>query len=1078
MLSTSTLLLGPAKSGKTERVLEIFAAEQRKHAATDPLQTILVLPSRVDIERAKARLNSRGLAFFSAGIMTLDGLAKEILDTHQTYPAILNDAERAWLLRQILLQMESEKKLRFLKGLADNRGFLRELAGFVKELKHAEIFYPKLKEALRRKGPEPKDDEILEIYKRYQNDLVRKNVYDEEGLLWHAKAQLDREKIHTPIETALIDGFDSFTPTELAFLQSFARNAASVTITLTLEKDPAKAALFAVAQKTRECLQRLLPLREEWILADNARTSARTAPAVTLSSAGDIAAEARLCAQQIKRLLAAGATNAHAIAVCVRNLETYKNNLIRAFEREGLPHNLDAQRNLAGTPVCCFLLSFLDAHASPTLTDMLRVMSSPLLAPTLAARGLPDGDWILRAFQEGHITDLVGDWKTRLRWALKERLPKYPEALDALPEKFEEIATAFEQWPKMQTVAAHLQSFRALLTAWGVGPKALDGLSLRGHAVGAEWDVFWDALNDFALASRRWRGAQSPIALAQLREEIIPFIERARVRRTVTHAGIAVLEAEQFRGACFGSVFILGVNEGVFPSTSQRHTLYSVAERRKMIAAGLEIAEEEDIEAQESLLFHQVLSSAQKSLYVSYAHSMPTKKECLPSPYFLDLCRVQGIEPQRAPAFAGIPGASPGTPQSWTCREDALGAWSQHLFAPKSRRPALFYEIEKKWDKENPQEIQHLKRRAAVERRRERGMNFSSWDAQIQDPSLLAEISAQFGLGSVTSASKLNEYASCPFRFYARYVFGMDPQSAPTGELSAMLRGTLVHDILWRLYHARFQTTRNPAAQEALAAIEKDMPGVATDVFRGLEQTYGILRQGIWEWEKNRLLARLKDFLAHDQASLARNPLRKPAYFELAFGMPAGKADQDTFSAQAPLVLLDQTEKLRVRGKIDRLDLEQFHCADGKTCTGFWVLDYKTGGRACSKSEIRKGKEVQLPIYVLAAQQLLEKLGLEAFAAGASLYSTWPPHDQKNFHKSKKALAAGDDDEEWEEILQEAAGHLFGHARGISAGRFTPTPFAMKCVAGCKYRSTCRFDERRIENKRRTLGPANEEDSE
>ena len=86
---------------------------------------------------------------------------------------------------------------------------------------------------------------------------------------------------------------------------------------------------------------------------------------------------------------------------------------------------------------------------------------------------------------------------------------------------------------------------------------------------------------------------------------------------------------------------------------------------------------------------------------------------------------------------------------------------------------------------------------------------------------------------------------------------------------------------------------------------------------------------------------------------------RIPKYFEANFGVEDIEQDS-SISVTEPLLLDD----IQLRGKIDRIDIN-------KIDNNFEVIDYKTGSKKVSKSEIEEGLSLQLPIYVWAAKELL-----------------------------------------------------------------------------------------------------------
>jgi ATP-dependent helicase/DNAse subunit B len=86
----------------------------------------------------------------------------------------------------------------------------------------------------------------------------------------------------------------------------------------------------------------------------------------------------------------------------------------------------------------------------------------------------------------------------------------------------------------------------------------------------------------------------------------------------------------------------------------------------------------------------------------------------------------------------------------------------------------------------------------------------------------------------------------------------------------------------------------------------------------------------------------------------------RPAHFEVRFGPARRTADapEDRLSSNSPLQLKADDETIRIVGRIDRIDVGS-HA--GKAV--FNVIDYKSGSVA--------GDDLQLPLYVMAAEQIM-----------------------------------------------------------------------------------------------------------
>jgi ATP-dependent helicase/DNAse subunit B len=112
----------------------------------------------------------------------------------------------------------------------------------------------------------------------------------------------------------------------------------------------------------------------------------------------------------------------------------------------------------------------------------------------------------------------------------------------------------------------------------------------------------------------------------------------------------------------------------------------------------------------------------------------------------------------------------------------------------------------------------------------------------------------------------------------------------------------------------------------------------------------------VWAAEREKIMQTILNFVRYDAENAAAEN-RCPAFFEQTFG---GDSAVDLGA-------------VRVRGKIDRIDLLFNEAGElGR----IRVLDYKGSSRVRSRredyiDEIRRNLDCQLPVYALAAQQLL-----------------------------------------------------------------------------------------------------------
>ena len=242
------------------------------------------------------------------------------------------------------------------------------------------------------------------------------------------------------------------------------------------------------------------------------------------------------------------------------------------------------------------------------------------------------------------------------------------------------------------------------------------------------------------------------------------------------------------------------------------------------------------------------------------------------------------------------------------------------------------------------------------------------WDGDL---SAASTSSGRIGLSNreFFSPTRLEAWATCPYRYFLSNVLGIAAPEQPEeiATISPLDRGSLIHTVL-----ERFIKT----AQEEGTLPGHDLPwtedhrglllAIAEEQFREAEQRGVTGKPLLWEIARTEILSDLSKFLEEDFDLRSKHGV-SPHSVESAFGI--SRRLEESVEEQAPVEWSSaETGMVRFRGVIDRIDVS----LDGDSAL---VLDYKTGGTTeytnMDKDPVRRGTRLQLPVYGLAARQLL-----------------------------------------------------------------------------------------------------------
>ena len=325
----------------------------------------------------------------------------------------------------------------------------------------------------------------------------------------------------------------------------------------------------------------------------------------------------------------------------------------------------------------------------------------------------------------------------------------------------------------------------------------------------------------------------------------------------------------------------------------------------------------------------------------------------------------------------------------------------------------------------------------ALEQRWERP-SLTAFDGCMQAESVKSTLRRHlFPQGLHLSASSLETYARCPFRYFLETVLALKPWEEPE-QILALLprdRGVLVHTILHDFFSRLQQTDQLPLSTKRADDERRLLTQVAEEQCAVFAQTRPVGLPLLWECEREHLLRRLHAFLQRERQTVHGFC---PAAFEVFFGIGTkGRESERTPDPQfltpnIPVPFhLDTGEEVQLRGRIDRIDVSAEHI-DLVQPRQARILDYKTG-RAPTRG-FAGGTALQLALYLYAAQYLRPDLDWVR-AEYMSVDGVAQP-DKKSLTAEAQAATLG--------TLRTIITRL---AEGITAGLFFPVTDACQSCA-------------------------------
>ena len=550
------------------------------------------------------------------------------------------------------------------------------------------------------------------------------------------------------------------------------------------------------------------------------------------------------------------------------------------------------------------------------------------------------------------------------------------------------------------------------------------------------------------LAELRPMDRVAPVELDEVRrvlEERLGFLRTEPPPRR--YGRVLVATIAEARGRAFDTVFLPGLAEGLFPRSSTEDPLLLDAARQKLHRSGSHLPTQAERVARERQLLRLAAGAADERLVVSYPNLDPVQgRSRVPSFYALDVLRAaEGRLPSEDDLGQKARQAA-ATRLGWPAPRDAEEAIddAEHdlsILAGLLRAPAAEVTGRGRFILEaNAALARTLRTRWLRWRPR-----ISSADGLVEPDEATRAAVAQSRLGRQShSPTALESYAACPYRFLLQAVLHLRPRDAAVSleRLDPQTRGSLFHE-------AQFELLRDLRERELLPMREKDLEILFERAKVALDGVAGRAREKlapaiprVFANEIDGLLTDLRGFIRAVVAEGEASPERRPAFFELAFGLKP-EPGRDPASRRDPVAVAGGA---LLRGAIDLVEVDEARDVAR-------VTDTKTGRapRAVRHLVVGHGETLQPLLYALVAESML---GLPV-ESGRLFYCT-----RRGGYQSLEVRLDDGSRRQIENVLR-----TIDHA--IAEG-FLPAAPRKNACRRCDYRLVCGpLEEQRLQRKRR-----------
>ena len=404
-----------------------------------------------------------------------------------------------------------------------------------------------------------------------------------------------------------------------------------------------------------------------------------------------------------------------------------------------------------------------------------------------------------------------------------------------------------------------------------------------------------------------------------------------------TQDQVIVGDVDRSRSHKVKAVFIIGLNDGIFPSVNKNEGYFSDEDREVLKGKGAELAKGTTEKIyDDNFNIYKAFSTAEEKLFLSYASSDLEGKSLRPSVLISRIKKIFTMLKEQSDVVEK---------QSEIVTENST--FETLLYELSNFRDGK--EVEEKWFEVFNYYINNEKWKRKLENSL-KALNFNVQPEKI-DKNIVQKL---YGNILKTSVSRLEQYQSCPFSYYLKY--GLKLSEREELKIQPVDTGTFMHDVI----DSFFEEVDNKGIN--IKRIEEDTINTIVDEI--IEEKLNIKKNYIFTSIPkyvvlaNRLKRVIKTCMIYIVDSLKYSDFEVMGH-ELEF--KNGK--------EFPAIQIDLEDgrKVEITGKIDRIDI-------AKTTDGNYIriIDYKSSSKDINLNEMIAGLQLQLITYLDAVCNIEE----------------------------------------------------------------------------------------------------------
>ena len=939
---------GRAGTGKSEYCYNEISEKVKENS-----KILVITPEQFSFTAEKKLMDALSAeAVLNAEVVTFSRMAYRVInEIGGRTETNLSKCGKIMLIYSIL--NNCKKDLKFL-GKTDENVDMVETA--ITEFKKHGISVEQLKKETENQEDiylKNKLNDINIIYEKFQEQIAEKYI-DETDLLTILAQNVDKVDEFKD-NLIYIDEFSGFTSQEYDIIKKLLKIAKQVTVTICTDsihdvKNPDTDIFYSNQITTNKILQLAEESQikvEEVNLEKNYRFKtpelkhleqnlynlksqiySEEVKNISLFLAKNQYSEIEQVAKNIFKLVRDENYRYKDISIITKNIDTYANLARVIFEKYDIPIFIDENRDLNQNIIIQYLLSILEIFIKnwsyESIFNYLKTGLNDIeedelfkLEKYCIKWGIKNNKW-KKEFTYGNFDEKEKAEIERLEQIRKnivDPLVKLKKEIDE-NKTAKGISKAIYQFLVDQEIAKKIRQKQNELEE-----KGLIDLS---HEYESSINIVINLLDEIVLVFK-----DDKITIDKFAQILRVGLKNSNLTKIPgTQDQVIMGDVDRSRSHKVKATFIIGLNDGIFPSINKDEGFLNDDDREILKSHGIELAKGTiDKLYEDNFNIYKTFTTAEQKLYLSYPSSDMQGKALRPS---ILVNRIKKIYPKLSEESDVIESKSE-ILNTKTTYEELINNISKLRENEIEKIWYYVYNYYKKDENWNNKLEQSLK-----------GLNYSNLPEKIEQKN----IDKLYGNKLSTSISKLEQYRRCPFSYFLQYGLKIKPQEEL--KVKSFDTGTFMHEVIDEVFEIIKEEkiklediTEDKISEIVDKIIDEELLQNKNYIFTSTAK-YRVLVIRL-----KKIIKKALKYIIQSLTSSEFNVLGTELEFD-------DKGKYKTIKLQ-----LENGKNVEITGKIDRVDTAQNE--DGKYLR---IIDYKSSIKNIDLNEVYAGLQIQLLTYL------------------------------------------------------------------------------------------------------------------